>query len=51
MIPVNIILMISKPYEFSVYFVVGYRHFSLLNKHGDKIPMALILLKVEIKEA
>lgn len=29
----------------------GYRHFSLLNKHGDKIPMALILLKVEIKEA
>lgn len=29
----------------------GYRHFSLLNKHGDKIPQALILLKVEIKEA
>ncbi|XP_061182848.1 1-phosphatidylinositol 4,5-bisphosphate phosphodiesterase eta-1-like isoform X2 [Saccostrea echinata] len=29
----------------------GYRHFSLLNKRGEKISQALILLKVEIKEA
>ncbi|XP_055996618.1 1-phosphatidylinositol 4,5-bisphosphate phosphodiesterase eta-2-like isoform X3 [Ostrea edulis] len=29
----------------------GYRQFSLLTKRGDKIPQALILLKVEIKEA